>query len=320
MAFGPWLDDSIPFELEITRSMSQGDGPGDVTNRTGYSTEVNVTGVGGGGASSDPGDGDLSAEAVAAWATTSPLDFTSTFGPPKVVADGSVTPTLTGVFDAFGWGYSYVNLFRPADYLVLEGLLPGFMPPGATGVEWEPTGLADSMRLKVGLERATGGADPGGPEKDPRMFLLGTGKPEGYYIPSSGQSEIADDLRSGAVLGDIDNGGDVLAYTYLDLDPDWTIPLSGEASMLVTLLDRYTYTETIPSVDPDSPDYGLGLDRQWSVVILGTFTPRYRFIFPGAAPPCRLHPRKDSLGVGGARVFPPPQTHQASGRRAGGFY
>lgn len=38
------------------------------------------------------------------------------------------------------------------------------------------------------------------------------------------------------------------------------------------------------------------------------------------APPCRIHPREDQLGVGSGRVWPPPKSHQASPRRAGGYY
>lgn len=38
------------------------------------------------------------------------------------------------------------------------------------------------------------------------------------------------------------------------------------------------------------------------------------------APPCRLYPRDDQLGVGSGRVWPPPKSHQASSRRAGGYY
>ena len=35
------------------------------------------------------------------------------------------------------------------------------------------------------------------------------------------------------------------------------------------------------------------------------------------APPCRLFPREDGLGVGGGRRFPPPKSQQASSRRVG---
>lgn len=35
------------------------------------------------------------------------------------------------------------------------------------------------------------------------------------------------------------------------------------------------------------------------------------------APPCRLFPRDDGLGVGGGRIFPPPKSQQRSGRRFG---
>lgn len=38
------------------------------------------------------------------------------------------------------------------------------------------------------------------------------------------------------------------------------------------------------------------------------------------APPCRLHPREDQLGVGSGRIWPPPKSQQASPRRAGGYY
>lgn len=38
------------------------------------------------------------------------------------------------------------------------------------------------------------------------------------------------------------------------------------------------------------------------------------------APPCRVHPREDQLGVGSGRIWPPPRSHQASPRRAGGYY
>jgi hypothetical protein len=39
-----------------------------------------------------------------------------------------------------------------------------------------------------------------------------------------------------------------------------------------------------------------------------------------AAPPCRIHPREDHLGAGSGRIWPPPRSHQASPRRAGGYY
>lgn len=49
-------------------------------------------------------------------------------------------------------------------------------------------------------------------------------------------------------------------------------------------------------------------------------SPRYRFLYAGTAPPCRLYPRADHLGVGSGRAYPPPNTHQASARRAGAHY
>lgn len=38
------------------------------------------------------------------------------------------------------------------------------------------------------------------------------------------------------------------------------------------------------------------------------------------APPCRLYPRSDRLGVGSGRIFPPPKSHQYSPRRSGATY
>lgn len=38
------------------------------------------------------------------------------------------------------------------------------------------------------------------------------------------------------------------------------------------------------------------------------------------APPCRLYPREDRLGVGSGRIWPAPKSQQASPRRAGGYY
>lgn len=38
---------------------------------------------------------------------------------------------------------------------------------------------------------------------------------------------------------------------------------------------------------------------------------------PTVAPPCRLFPRDDGLGVGGGRHYPPPKSQQRSGRRFG---
>lgn len=39
------------------------------------------------------------------------------------------------------------------------------------------------------------------------------------------------------------------------------------------------------------------------------------------APPCRLHPRSDGLGVGGGRNYPPPRSQQRSlGHRGVGYY
>lgn len=38
------------------------------------------------------------------------------------------------------------------------------------------------------------------------------------------------------------------------------------------------------------------------------------------APPCRLYPREDQLGVGSGRIWPPPKSQQFSNRRAGGYY
>lgn len=40
----------------------------------------------------------------------------------------------------------------------------------------------------------------------------------------------------------------------------------------------------------------------------------------GLAPPCRLTGREDQLGVGSGRIWPPAKSHQASPRRAGGYY
>lgn len=43
-------------------------------------------------------------------------------------------------------------------------------------------------------------------------------------------------------------------------------------------------------------------------------------IVSDTAPPCRLYPREDHLGVGSGRIWPPPKSQQASPRRAGGYY
>lgn len=40
-------------------------------------------------------------------------------------------------------------------------------------------------------------------------------------------------------------------------------------------------------------------------------------VYPGDAPPCRLFPRGDGLGVGSGRHFPPSKSQQRSGRRFG---
>ena len=43
----------------------------------------------------------------------------------------------------------------------------------------------------------------------------------------------------------------------------------------------------------------------------------YRTLVARDAPPCRLLPREDGLGVGGGRHFPPAKSQQRSGRRFG---
>jgi len=56
-----------------------------------------------------------------------------------------------------------------------------------------------------------------------------------------------------------------------------------------------------------------GINLPWPYLTFG--------VLPlGAAPPCRLYPREDQLGVGSGRIWPPPKSHQYSPRRAGGYY
>ena len=62
----------------------------------------------------------------------------------------------------------------------------------------------------------------------------------------------------------------------------------------------------------ESPVSATTVDVGGMVSLVGTLWP-----YTVGAPPCRLFPRGDGLGVGGGRHFPPPKSQQRSGRRFG---
>lgn len=63
-------------------------------------------------------------------------------------------------------------------------------------------------------------------------------------------------------------------------------------------------------ITPGGTTYFTGLNPVWDLILL-------RFGGPTVAPPCRLFPREDGLGVGGGRHYPPSKSQQRSARRFG---
>lgn len=94
---------------------------------------------------------------------------------------------------------------------------------------------------------------------------------------------------------------------------DLTIPLT-DADLTywgTTLADVVTTLRGTPYLMFDQMQSGMTVYEAWLEIGASA---------PTVAPPCRLYPREDDLGVGSGRIYPPPRSQQRSLRRVGGYY
>lgn len=90
---------------------------------------------------------------------------------------------------------------------------------------------------------------------------------------------------------------------------DWFVPANGFINASYALGTVALHADAVA----DQTTTDSSASGAWPYIAFG--------LDPAAvAPPCRLHPREDELGVGSGRIWPPPRSQQFSPRRAGGYY
>lgn len=134
-------------------------------------------------------------------------------------------------------------------------------------------------------------------------------------------------LRLAAVLGTDVNNPRVDVGT-LSLTPGTKAPLSPTwveyrltranetvAGSWDNFFDTYPSSNLSVLVDTRAGE-GILATHRWQIYEAEVFA-----VMPGEAPPCRIFPRSDGLGVGAGRAYPPPKSQQRSpGNRGVGYY
>jgi hypothetical protein len=208
-------------------------------------------------------------------------------GVDRGVRVGAVNEANAGL-ELLGFAVGFADVFSPT------------LPTGATGWQADPDQVAewsgnltfsyDTYSFDDGSQTFTGivGSPVIAPLDISSIGLNGTFPYANYNaLPSSPGSSLAFSGSGASYAADA------------SIMPDYL--LNSSPAALITNATHYWAVK-------------VQLNVAWTYQL-----PRYRFLFPGA-PPCRIYPRDDGLGVGAGRIFPPPTSHQRSGRRAGGYY